>query len=111
MYHSSATLLPDGSVFIAGSNPNVDVISAQNNASYVHWTEYRAEVYYPDYYTQPRPQPRGLPATVVYGGVGFNVSLPSSSMFGKNLSAVTVVLSRTGFSTHGIKQVAQLRRI
>ena len=36
MYHSSATLLPDGSVFVAGSNPNVDVIDDWNNASYVH---------------------------------------------------------------------------
>lgn len=26
MYHSTATLLADGSVFVAGSNPNVDVI-------------------------------------------------------------------------------------
>lgn len=28
LYHSSATLLPDGSIFIAGSNPNSDVINA-----------------------------------------------------------------------------------
>lgn len=26
LYHSSATLLPDGSVFVSGSNPNPDVI-------------------------------------------------------------------------------------
>ena len=33
MYHSSATLLPDGSVFIAGSNPNADVIDDASNAT------------------------------------------------------------------------------
>lgn len=27
LYHSSATLLPDGSVFVSGSNPNPDVTS------------------------------------------------------------------------------------
>lgn len=27
LYHSSATLLPDGSIFISGSNPNADVTS------------------------------------------------------------------------------------
>jgi hypothetical protein len=33
LYHSSATLLVDGSVFIAGSNPNSDVITEANNAT------------------------------------------------------------------------------
>lgn len=33
LYHSSATLLPDGSVFISGSNPNADVITQANNAT------------------------------------------------------------------------------
>ncbi len=36
LYHSSATLLPDGSVFVAGSNPNADVITDANNATYVY---------------------------------------------------------------------------
>jgi hypothetical protein len=47
MYHSTATLLSDGSVFVAGSNPNVDVIDDSNNASYVFHTEYRVERFYP----------------------------------------------------------------
>lgn len=33
LYHSSATLLPDGSVFVAGSNPNADMIDESNNAT------------------------------------------------------------------------------
>ena len=33
LYHSAATLLPDGSVFISGSNPNADVITNANNAT------------------------------------------------------------------------------
>lgn len=39
MYHSTATLLPDGRVFIAGSNPNADV----SNRKYA--TEYRIEYF------------------------------------------------------------------
>lgn len=55
MYHSSATLLPDGSVFISGSNPNADV---NMNAKYP--TEYRTERFYPWYYAMRRPEPVGL---------------------------------------------------
>lgn len=39
MYHSTATLLPDGRVMIAGSNPNADV----SNLKYA--TEYRIEYF------------------------------------------------------------------
>lgn len=80
MYHSTATLLYDGSVFVAGSNPNVDVSASQfplvgaphiasyadpetfmpvdesNNASYVFHTEYRVERFYP-----VRPDPSFAP--------------------------------------------------
>lgn len=31
LYHSTATLLPDGSVFISGSNPNSDVVTQETN--------------------------------------------------------------------------------
>lgn len=65
-------------------------------------TEYRAEIFYPDYYTSPRPAPTGLPTSLSYGGASFNLSLPSASVTGHNLSSVTVVVARTGFSTHGI---------
>ena len=39
LYHSSAMLLPDASVLIAGSNPNIDVN--------VTPTTYTAEIFYP----------------------------------------------------------------
>lgn len=102
LYHSSATLLPDGSIFIAGSNPNSDVINATNNATYIFKTEYRAEIFYPDYYDAGRPVPTGLPTTLSYGGAAFDVSLPSSSLNGTDLSTVKVEVIRTGFSTHSM---------
>ena len=102
LYHSTATLLPDGSVFIAGSNPNADVIDDANNATYVYKTEYRAEIFYPDYYDQTRPTFTGLPSSISYGGDYFNLTIPEAGMLGKQPSQVVVSLMRTGFSTHSM---------
>ncbi|KAH7913258.1 glyoxal oxidase [Hygrophoropsis aurantiaca] len=97
MYHSSATLLPDGSVFVSGSNPNSDV-----NITTTYPTEYRIERFYPSYYNQRRPEPQGLPHQVTYGGPYFNVSLTVADLFGNvnNIQSAKVRLMRTGFSTH-----------
>ncbi|KAG1739248.1 glyoxal oxidase [Suillus lakei] len=89
MYHSTATLLPDGSVLVAGSNPNSDV-----NTTALYPTEYRMERFYPSYYNQRRPEPQGLPNQLSYGGSYFNVSLTLADLFAK------VIVMRTGFSTH-----------
>ncbi|BGP20436.1 hypothetical protein JCM10213v2_008584 [Rhodosporidiobolus nylandii] len=103
MYHSVATLLNDGSVWVGGSNPNVDVITEQNNASYPYKTEWRVERFYPSYYDSPRPAPTGLPTSLSYGGDPFTLALPSSSVDGVDLEAdVSVMLIRTGFSTQSV---------
>jgi hypothetical protein len=102
MYHSTATLLPDGSVFIAGSNPNADMINDKNNATYVFKTEYRVEIFYPSYYDSPRPVPSGIPTSISYGGPYFNITLPASSLNGTDLGGVKIALIRTGFSTHAM---------
>ncbi|KAF5333967.1 hypothetical protein D9611_014940 [Ephemerocybe angulata] len=80
MYHSSATLLPDGSVMVTGSNPNAD------------------------HTTGVKPQPKALPTKLTYGGPSFNVQLTSDDLFGtlENLNKTTAVLIRTGFSTHAM---------
>jgi hypothetical protein len=101
LYHSSAMLLPDGSVMIAGSNPNVDV-----NLTTVFPTTYKAEIFYPSYFSATtRPVPTGVPSTVSYGGNPFDVTLPSSSYSGAANDAAantTVVLLRGGFTTHAM---------
>lgn len=102
LYHSAATLLPDGSVFISGSNPNADVITMANNASYPYKTEYRTEIFYPSYFDAARPVPTGIPNSITYGGAAFNLTLPASSLNNTDLRSVTVALIRTGFSTHGM---------
>ncbi|ORY73590.1 hypothetical protein BCR35DRAFT_333603 [Leucosporidium creatinivorum] len=103
MYHSVATLIPDGSIFIAGSNPNADVITEENNSTYLYKTEYRSEIFYPSYYDQPRPEPTGMPASISYGGDHFDLELPASSIEGVDLAVdVKVKVIRTGFSTHAM---------
>jgi len=101
MYHSSATILPDGSVFVTGSNPNADY----NVGSGIKYpTEYRVERFYPAYYSERRPEPNGLLSQLGYGGNYFNVTLSKDDLFG-NVSMIAtakVVIIRPGFSTHAM---------
>ncbi|KAJ7043989.1 glyoxal oxidase N-terminus-domain-containing protein [Mycena alexandri] len=103
LYHSSALLLPDASVLIAGSNPNVDV----NISSAVTFpTQYKAEIFYPPYFAATtRPVPSGIPSTISYGGTAFDVTIPASSYSGNSSDAAantTVALLRPGWTTHAM---------
>lgn len=103
MYHSAATLLPDGSIFSSGSNPNADYVSP-GTPGYKYPTEYRVERFYPDYYLLPRSNPTGIPKSLSYGGAYFDVSLSASDVGSvSNLDNTKVVLVRPGFSTHAIQ--------
>ena len=88
MYHSSALLLPDATVWSAGSQPNSDT-----------W-EPHMEIYKPPYlFTSsgalaPRPTIASLPSVVGYGQ-SFTVTTPDAA----NISKVMFV--RPGSSTHG----------
>lgn len=101
LYHSSAMLLPDASVLIAGSNPNVDV-----NTSTIFPTTYQAEIFYPPYFSASvRPKPSGMPQTISYGGDPFDLTVPASSYSGPSNDAASktkVVLLRGGFTTHAM---------
>jgi hypothetical protein len=48
LYHSEATLLPDGRVLVTGSDPEMPVNEA-NNFTPLYPQEYRVEVFYPPY--------------------------------------------------------------
>jgi hypothetical protein len=103
LYHSTAMLIPDGSIWIAGSNPNADYIAA-NTPGYPWVTEYRVEKFYPDYFTKTRPQPTGLPTTLGYGGNYFEVKLSAADVgAASNIANTKVVLIRGGFSTHAMQ--------
>ena len=101
MYHSTALLLPDGSVMVAGSNPNADV-----NTTTTYPTTYTAEYFYPPYFSaKTRPAPQNVPKTLSYGGNPFDITVPSSSYTGNSDDAAantTVWVIRPGFTTHGM---------
>ncbi|KAL0956614.1 hypothetical protein HGRIS_002750 [Hohenbuehelia grisea] len=101
MYHSSAVLLPDGSVMVSGSNPNSDY-NVGKRLKYP--TEYRTERFYPLYYNSRRPQPEGILTSLTYGGPSFDVALSADDLGGNgdNLKTAKVVVIRTGFSTHAM---------
>ncbi|KAG8896391.1 hypothetical protein FRB99_008918 [Tulasnella sp. 403] len=102
MYHSSSTLLPDGSVWISGSNPNPDFVSPSSGAKYP--TRSSVERFFPAYYNKPRPDPQNLPTTLGYGGPAWNITLQASDLGGSmsNLPTAKVVIIRPGFSTHAM---------
>lgn len=101
LYHSSAMLLPDASVMIAGSNPNSDV-----NLTAIFPTTYKIEIFYPPYFNATnRPVPSGVPKTISYGGSSFDITIPSTSYTGSSndaADATKVVLIRGGFTTHAM---------
>lgn len=101
LYHSSAILLPDASVLVAGSNPNIDY-----NITTIFPTTYAAEIFYPPYFSATtRPAPTGMPSNLTYGGNPFDLTIPASSYSGSANDAAdntTVVLMRGGFTTHAM---------
>ncbi|KAJ6580692.1 glyoxal oxidase N-terminus-domain-containing protein [Mycena capillaripes] len=94
LYHSTATLTPNGTVMLAGSNPNNDVTTVKYPTEY---RQSRLEFYSPPYMNVARPSYTGLPATINYN-VTFNlaVTLPA------NTASVTVSLMDLGFATHAV---------
>lgn len=111
MYHSGALLLPDGSVFVAGSNPNPDYIVG---AGVTYPWEDRSEIFFPWYYDKHRPEPQGMPANLTYGGPYFNVSLSLNDLenSASNIKNTNAVVIRTGYSTHAFnmgQRVLKLR--
>ncbi|KAK7449237.1 hypothetical protein VKT23_013382 [Stygiomarasmius scandens] len=91
MYHSTATLTPNASILIAGSNPNDDVETRK------YQTEYRLEWLSPPYMEHTRPTYTGLPATFDY-----NQTITLDVDLDEGAQNVSVVIMDFGFATHGI---------
>lgn len=107
LYHSTAILIPDGSVLIGGSNPHQDVSLSMPLASAPagYNTTYVLERWYPDYFFAPRPEPQGVPDVVPFGGASFNVTVPASffNESSNQLAASTkFMIIRPGFATHAM---------
>ncbi|KAK4703032.1 glutathione S-transferase, partial [Phenoliferia sp. Uapishka_3] len=91
LYHSSATLIPDGRIFISGSNPNDDV----SKTTYA--TRYQNEMFSPPYFFATRPTFSGIPTNILYGKTfSLKIAVPSSA------KVVQAVIMDLGYSTHAV---------
>ncbi|KAJ7510137.1 copper radical oxidase [Mycena galericulata] len=100
MYHSVATLTPNGTVMIAGSNPNLDRSEVE------YGTEYRVEWLSPPYMLKPRPQIVQGPKQLEFGQTAvLTIRLPLGPV---DLSSVEMVLMDFGFVTHAVHANSRL---
>lgn len=91
MYHSVGILLPDGRVFVGGSNPH-DTLDPNE-----HQVEERIEIYSPPYlFRGERADIPEHPEEIHYGQ-NFNIRLSAATFATK---ATKVVLMRPGSTTH-----------
>ena len=98
-----------GSVFVSGSNPNPDYVAPGPGVTYA--TEYRVERFYPWYYDKRRPEPKGVPTTLSYGGNYWQATLTAQDLNNdpaQYIQKTKAVVIRTGFSTHAINMSQRL---
>ncbi|KAG8779979.1 hypothetical protein FRC12_023624 [Ceratobasidium sp. 428] len=99
MYHSTVSLLSDGSVIIAGSNPNLDVSTQK------YPTEYRVEVFSPFFILDKlRPVLTVLDPILDYKNT-MKALLKIPGLRTRSLTdppSISVVIMDLGFSTHGV---------
>ncbi|KAJ7775159.1 copper radical oxidase [Mycena metata] len=100
MYHSVATLTPNGDIMIAGSNPNLDRSEVE------YGTEYRVEWLRPPYMTKPRPQMMDVPEQLQFGEtVEITIQLPTGF---QDRSDIKVALMDYGYVTHAVHANSRL---
>lgn len=113
MYHSSAILLPDGRVLVAGSNPHNRY--RFNNVAYP--TELRLQAFVPDYMGSQHHQFRPSNVTIHYGhgdsnGVWYGGEFNVSFWLGRKPSnAVEFTAYAPPFATHSISMNQRLLRL
>ncbi|KAI0291189.1 putative copper radical oxidase [Multifurca ochricompacta] len=99
MYHSTATLTPNGDIMIAGSNPNLD------RSEIAYGTEYRVEWLRPPYMASQRPTVSVVPRTIGFGeNVKVHVVIPDNLRG----SRIRVSLMDLGYVTHSVHANSRL---
>ncbi|KAI0664680.1 copper radical oxidase [Cubamyces menziesii] len=101
LYHSVATLTPNGDIMVAGSNPNLD------RSELKYGTEYRVEWLGPAYMKKERPQVlSGLPKKLAFGKAAqMKIRLPAASLQSANIK---VALMDLGYVTHAVHANSRL---
>ncbi|CAG8509583.1 14818_t:CDS:2, partial [Dentiscutata heterogama] len=102
VYHSTATLIPDGTVFVAGSNPNEQYCDVCE-----YPTEYRVEIFTPPNLLNGTPRPI---IKSIEGMTVFNSIIPIQTTYGETVkilidlddptAEITAALINHGFATH-----------
>ncbi|KAI9241778.1 MAG: glyoxal oxidase N-terminus-domain-containing protein [Podila humilis] len=108
MYHSVAMLLPDGTVFVAGSNQNSEV--RFENVPFP--TEYRVESFTPPYLTTDLPRPEivsQIPAQLQYDQQ-FEVTIDIKD--GERYEPeITFMFGHRGFVTHSTHMSQRMTKL
>ncbi|PPQ85498.1 hypothetical protein CVT25_006578 [Psilocybe cyanescens] len=100
LYHSVASLTPQGNILIAGSNPNGQVVNGTKFG-----TEFRVEYLNPPFMSVARPVLSNVPSKIAFNKqFTINVNIP------KNLpaSSIKVALMDLGFSSHAFHSSSRL---
>lgn len=96
MYHSEATLLPDGRVLISGSDP----LDNWPNGTARYPEEHRVEVFIPPYLMSGQKQPT-FTLPVDNWSYGASYSITRIKLFQRNFSSLRISLISASSSTHG----------
>ncbi|KAF9952661.1 hypothetical protein BGZ72_006025 [Mortierella alpina] len=108
MYHSVATLLPDGTVFVAGSNQNSEV--RFENVPYP--TEYRVEIFTPPYLTTDLARPEivtTIPEKMTYDQkLEITIDVKDNSKYEPE---ITFMLGHRGFVTHSTHMSQRMTKL
>ncbi|KII89141.1 hypothetical protein PLICRDRAFT_160271 [Plicaturopsis crispa FD-325 SS-3] len=102
LYHSVATLTPNGDIMVAGSNPNLD------RSEVKYGTEYRVEWFAPPYMKMDRPVASlsGSSTNLPFGqSVQVAVKLPSAT---QKSPEIKVALMDLGYVTHAVHANSRL---
>lgn len=101
LYHSVALLLLDGTVLVAGSNPNeMPVLTPQPGAPYI--TDFRVERYTPPYLTGDNLNRRPINITISSKTLSPNQTFNVGFTAPTGAKDVKIVLYHGGFVTHSL---------
>ncbi|KAJ3101908.1 hypothetical protein HDU97_000949 [Phlyctochytrium planicorne] len=102
MYHSTAMLLPDGRVMVAGSSPDSPT---DPNYGHMYENEYRVEYYHPPYLTPIAGRPKPIIAELSWEQLKGRVSAAMEWGYNQTYSVRIGVADDAATSTKGIRML------